>query len=332
MAYWHTGAPHRGSELGWVGRTADVLAPERVPNLLINVASNQSLAVKSARHTPVVFDEPERFARHQWMHAPTDPALNPLKTESAAGNRAFLQDVYRSANTSARDIQAAWQAQTTQADYGIAPMGLPKVAACIKAGLGAQLYYVAFANNAFDTHVQQAALHRRLLSYLCDGVYGFLADLRSAGVSKNVVVLMFSEFSRRAGENANQGTDHGTANVMFMAGDGVRGGHYGSAPDLTQLTELGNVTHTTDFRQVYATALNGWLGVDAAAVDSRCAKPGYVGVSGCRGEYEECPQRKLCARDHGTVFHGHRSLHRARCAGSSSRVHRLERQQSAVCG
>jgi uncharacterized protein (DUF1501 family) len=180
--------------------------------------------------------------------------------------RDYLRDVDRSAQASAALVRRAWQNYQTPVDYGIAPMDLPKVAACIQAGLDTQLYHVSFRNNSFDTHVQQPALHRRLLSYACDGIHGFVRDLQRMGQADRVVVMVYSEFGRRVPENANLGTDHGSANVMFLIGQPVNGGHYGKQPSLTELVNGDNLAHTTDFRQVYATAIQGWLGVDAGPV------------------------------------------------------------------
>jgi len=274
MAYWHTGAPNRGDSRGWMGRLADAMAPERRDNMLINIGARQSLAVRSEVHTPLVFNDPARFQRSRWLPADADRSNAPALQSGGkrAGQtdqnpaRSFLYDVNSSARTSARQIQQAWKAFETPVDYGIAPMDLPKVTACIQAGLPTQLYYVAFQNNAFDTHVNQPSLHRRLLSYASDGIYGFIKDLERIGQADRVLVMVFSEFGRRVAENANLGTDHGTANVMFMAGAGVKGGHYGPPPSLTDLVDGGNLRHTVDFRQVYATAMQSWLGVDAGVV------------------------------------------------------------------
>ena len=144
-------------------------------------------------------------------------------------------------------------------DYGIAPLDLQKVAACIDGGLPARLYYVSFRNNSFDTHGQQPALHQRLLSYACDAIHGFIRDMERLGHGDRVAVMVFSEFGRRVPENSNLGTDHGAANLMFLAGKPVRGGHYGEAPSLTNLEEGDNLRATVDFRRVYATAIDGWL-------------------------------------------------------------------------
>ena len=265
MAYWHTGVPGGGDEFGWLGRLADAL-DERGgagAELLINIASAQSLAVKSRRHTPVVFDDPERFQRRafhsqQALMARVDP-------DDGNASRAYLNDVARSALGASARIRQAWSDYRSPVDYGIAPMDLPKVAACIEAGLPARIYHVAFRNNAFDTHVQQSALHRRLLSYACDGIHGFIRDLERLGQAQRVVVLVHSEFGRRVPENTNLGTDHGTANLMFLAGKPIKGGHYGKPPSLTELTDGENLVHTADFRRVYATAIDGWMQPSAAS-------------------------------------------------------------------
>ncbi len=267
MAYWHTAAPNSGSEFGWIGRLADEMDSKPTPNAIIDIGSTQSLSVKSRRHTPVVFDDPERFQRDAFSQE--RHILNSVTPQNRIRQyenltRRYLLDIANSAQHSSRLIRQAWAEYQTPIDYGIAPIDLPKVAACIKGGLPTQLYHVKFRNNAFDTHVQQPALHRRLLSYACDGIHGFIRDIERLGFGDRVVVMVYSEFGRRVPENANLGTDHGSANVMFMVGNKVKGGHYGRYPSLTDLTAGGNLKHTTDFRQVYATAIDGWLQQNSA--------------------------------------------------------------------
>ncbi|MGB7183107.1 MAG: DUF1501 domain-containing protein [Burkholderiaceae bacterium] len=269
MAYWQTGVPHRGDPHGWMGRLADAMSSQRHDDMLINIGASQSLAVNSKVHTPLVFDDPKRFRRHQWMDARNEAGQQFTQPSIAgSGNRTrdFLRAVNTSALASSAKIRQAWLSYQSNVDYGIAPMDLPKVAACIHAGLSTQLYYVSYRNNAFDTHVNQPALHQRLLSYTCDGIYGFIKDLERIGQSRRVLVMAFSEFGRRVTENANLGTDHGTANVMFLAGAGVRGGHYGRQPSLTNLVDGENLQHTIDFRRVYATCIQEWLGISPEPV------------------------------------------------------------------
>ena len=267
MAYWHTGSPNRGNEFGWLGRVADNLANQRRDNMLVNIGAHQSLAVNSKIHTPVVFDDPHKFQRDRWMSASESPLSNFAGAAfDGRSNRDYLHAIHDSAEASSKLIRSAWQAYTADADYGVAPFDLPKVAACIDAELPTQLYHVSVRNNAFDTHVQQPALHRRLLSYVSDAVTAFIRDLDAKGCADEVVVLLYSEFGRRPAENANQGTDHGTANVMMLAGKPIRGGHYGTPVELSALGSEDNPRHSVDFRRVYASLIDGWLGSSSQVV------------------------------------------------------------------
>jgi uncharacterized protein (DUF1501 family) len=260
MAYWHTAAPNSGEEYGWVGRVADAMQPQHLPNYLVNIDTTQSLAVKSRVHVPVVFDDPERFQRKG--HFQVRPVLEQVTEQPDDTNpaRKFLRETAKSALDASALVRQAWSHYKTPVDYGIVPVQLPKVAALIAAGLPTRLYYVAYRNNAFDTHVQQVDLHARLLTYVSDAVFGFMRDLERLGKAEHVSMLIFSEFGRRVPENANLGTDHGTANYIFLVGKSVKGGHYGERVSLTQLDAGDNLLHTTDFRRVYASVIEGWLG------------------------------------------------------------------------
>ena len=260
MAYWHTAAPNSGEEYGWMGRLADGLDSRRTPNFVVNIGETQSLAVRSRDHTPVVFDDPDKFARQAFVQE--KPVFEHVVDPSGDANpsRAYLQEVARSARDASALVREAWAHYRSPVDYGIVPLDLPKVAALIAAGLPTRLYYTAFRHNAFDTHVHQADLHARLLTYASDAVAGFLRDMERLGRADRVVVMIFSEFGRRVPENTSLGTDHGTANLMFVVGKPVRGGHYGERPSLSALDAGDNLVYTTDFRRVYATVIDGWLG------------------------------------------------------------------------
>ena len=258
MAYWHTAAPNSGNDYGWVGRLADELHPTPAPGLIVNIDTVQSLAVKSRLHTPVVFDEPDRFQRNGFYES---ASLLGASASDARENPAlaYLNAVAASARDSSAKVREAWHAYRSPVDYGIVPLQLPKIAACIAAGMPSRLYYAAFRNNAFDTHVQQADLHQRLLTYAADALHGFMRDLERIGAADRVTVLAFSEFGRRVPENANLGTDHGTANVIFVMGKSVKAGHHGAPPALDVLNADDNLAFTTDFRRVYASVIDGWL-------------------------------------------------------------------------
>ena len=255
MAFWHTAAPNSGASYGWVGRLADVLLPKGLPFAIVNVDATQSLAVRSENHVPIVFDDPNQLVpkgRSMYVEAGNDGQAHNT-------SQSFMRDIARSAKEASAQVGEAWQNYKSPIDYGLVNLDLPKIASLIEARMPTRLYYTSFRNNAFDTHVQQSNLHSRLLTYFSDAVYAFMQDMERIGRADDVMVLVFSEFGRRAAENANLGTDHGTANVMFALGNGVKGGHFGTPSDLTKLDDTDNLIHTTDFRQVIATVIEDWL-------------------------------------------------------------------------
>jgi len=260
MAYWHTAAPNSGEEYGWVGRLADAMAPQAPPNYLVNIGARQSLAVRSRMHVPVVFDDPNKFSQEKFFEEREvlDSVPDSGKVENPS--RRFLLDTAKSARDASSLVRQAWAKYRSPIDYGITGLDLPKVAALIEAGMPTRLYYTSYRNNAFDTHVFQNDTHKRLLTYASDAVSAFIRDLERIKRADDVVVMVFSEFGRRVPENVNLGTDHGTANLMFVAGNQVKGGHYGKLPSLTALDPGDNLIYTTDFRRVYATMISRWLG------------------------------------------------------------------------
>lgn len=266
MAYWHTAMPNSGEEYGWVGRLADAIDPQLTPNFLVNVDETQSLAVRARQHLAVSFDDPRRFARKGLYDQRRLLDAVPDAQSQDNANQRFMRDVAQSVRESSQLVREAWSRYKTPVDYGISPLDLPKIASLIAADMPTRLYYSAFRRNAFDTHVQQAELHQRLLTYASDAVAGFMRDLERIGRAQDVTLLVFSEFGRRVPENTSLGTDHGTANHMYVIGQAVRGGHYGALPSLTKLDEGDNLIHTTDFRRVYASLIEGWLGADAQKV------------------------------------------------------------------
>src|SRR5579875_2753987 len=251
MAYWHTGAPHRGDAFGWLGRLADGMDPRGTPDYLVNVEEHESLAVRARNHVPLVFWKPEDFVRGALF--PEKRALAEVAAPGRPRNptEAFLFGVAGSAQHAEAHVREACNAYRTPVDYGLYKFGLERVAALIAAGFPTRIYYVAFPNNAFDTHVTQADKHARILTYTSDHIAAFVRDMERIGRGDDVAVMVFSEFGRRVAENANLGTDHGTAGPVFVAGAKVRGGHYGAMPSLTELDD-GNMRFTTDFRRVYA--------------------------------------------------------------------------------
>ncbi len=262
MGFWHTGVPHGGEALGWVGRLADAHAPKGTPNAIVNIGSAQSPAVRSAAHSPLVFDNPSQLRREGTAKEKAVLKSFGRRRETANPALDFLRSTARNAAAGGALARDALASYSTPVDYGIGgglAADLRKTAALIAAGLPARIYYVSYRGNAFDTHVHQADLHSRLLMYASDAVHGFMQDLERIGRGGDAALMIFTEFGRRVEENAGRGTDHGTAGPMFVVGKGVRGGFYGQAPSLTDLDD-GNLKMTTDFRRVYAAMIAEWMG------------------------------------------------------------------------
>jgi len=137
------------------------------------------------------------------------------------------------------------------------------VAQMIAGGLPTKVYYTHMTG--FDTHANQQGTHDTLLEQLSTGVEAFYRDLEAQGNAERVVVMAFSEFGRRVAENGSAGTDHGTAAPVFLFGRAIRPGLHGRQPSLTDLVD-GDLKHHVDFRAVYATLLDRWLGADPVRI------------------------------------------------------------------
>jgi uncharacterized protein (DUF1501 family) len=267
MGFWHTGVPNGGESLGWLGRLADRTYDAHTRNMIVDLGNSQSLAVRSARHSPLVFEDPSRFKRDgadDEKHVIAELS-QPRTTHNATLE--FLASTAQNATESSDFVRQAASGYHTPIDYGVGGglgSNLQRVASLIAAGMPTRLYYVTYSGNSFDTHVQQADLHGRLLMYTADAIHGFMEDMQRIGKADQVAMMVFTEFGRRVEENGSLGTDHGTATPMFIVGKGVRGGFYSQHPSLTDLDD-GNMKMTTDFRRVYSTMIKEWLGYDDVA-------------------------------------------------------------------
>jgi uncharacterized protein (DUF1501 family) len=250
-----------------VGRAAAALDPAAArENLIVNIGDSQSLAVKASKHVPLVFADPTRFRRA--LYAQEKGVVESLGTQATPVSAAhkYVLDVTRSAAQASEVVRAAWSKYQQKANPDLRLLDLDKVVALIEADFPTRLYYVPLRGSLFDTHVNQEAPHERQLQYCSDAIAGFMKEMERIGRADDVVVYVHSEFGRRVPENTSLGTDHGTAQVNFVIGKPVKGGLYGAAPSLTNLVLDGNLETTTDFRRVYATLIQEWMGVDAASV------------------------------------------------------------------
>jgi uncharacterized protein (DUF1501 family) len=260
MATWHTARldPEEHKGPGWLGRSLDA-AGSTAPALLVG-SGPPPVAIRGRRSVASAIERMEDFS----LAASADPrkALPP----NGGGEddlSAFLQRSMLEAYAAADRLQQV-VAQTRDVRYP--PSGLASrlqlVAQLLKAGLDARIFYTVQAG--FDTHVAQLSPHGHLLFELSAAVKAFLDDLAAAKLADRVVLLLFSEFGRTVRENDSGGTDHGTAGPVFLAGPAVKGGLVGVTPSLFDLDpEFGDLRRSLDFRQIYATVLENWLGMEA---------------------------------------------------------------------
>ena len=136
---------------------------------------------------------------------------------------------------------------------------LATVAELIQTQPSISIYKVGLGS--FDTHVNQLPRHRNLLAQLSSAIAAFAEEMKAAGRWGDVLLMTYSEFGRRAGENASGGTDHGTAAPHFLIGGALNGGFYGQAPSLSEL-QNGDLIYTSDYRSYYRSVAQGWLGFD----------------------------------------------------------------------
>jgi uncharacterized protein (DUF1501 family) len=264
MAIWQTARLDRLEHggLGWLGRGLDV----------DSVAAGQSGAVYVGAGSPPVALRGRRsattaLARLDDLRLDADVLSQGKAQEERAGEddlKAFVRRSALDAYTTADRMAALAQSSKQDGLYPNTPLAqkLALVAQLLKGGFAARVYYTA--QSGYDTHAGQAPAHAALLSELSGALLAFLDDLHGAKLADRVAVLCFSEFGRRVAENGSAGTDHGTAAPVFLAGPKVKSGLVGATPSLSDLVD-GDIKMAIDFRRVYASVLEAWLGVTSRA-------------------------------------------------------------------
>ncbi|MBA3827026.1 MAG: DUF1501 domain-containing protein [Ktedonobacterales bacterium] len=230
---------------------------------------------------------PEMMAANAAIAAIGDPAAFTVQGDRSAPERddertqRLLQFYQESGNTrfapylgnlakatvnAAQQFQSAVTAYQPAATYPQTALGegLQLIATAITQGLPMRVGHVIIGG--FDTHVEQKTVLAGLYPDLAGSIAAFWQDLTAHGVADNVLMMTWSEFGRRVTENGSAGTDHGAAAPLFVFGPGVNGGIYGDAPDLKNLDVDHSLVFKTDFRSVYATVLDKWMGTDANSI------------------------------------------------------------------
>jgi uncharacterized protein (DUF1501 family) len=239
---------------GWLARAFSTAPPPSrfaADDVVVGSAEMGPFAGGSTRAIALV--NTEQFLRQARRAAPATDGRNPalghiLRVErdivQAAANLDGKHEFATAFPRSALGNAIRTAAQVASSSGGVAAM---------KVSLG-----------GFDTHSNQPATHTRLLKDLAEGLVALRSALKEINRWDNTLVVTYAEFGRRPRENLSRGTDHGTANAHFVLGGRVRGGLYGLSPGLSRLDGNGNPPFAVDFRELYATVLERWWGLDAA--------------------------------------------------------------------
>jgi uncharacterized protein (DUF1501 family) len=280
---WSTADPSSPQGPGWLGRYLDTLPSPVDPLTGWSTAAEvpHSLAGRSAGVPAIPNVQQYAFAS---PNGGTDALLArqsatrisshvPVDRPHLAFVNATAQDAFSTLDRVAQVATYVPSAAYPNNGLGVA---LRTVAGAMARGVGTRVFWVQ--TGGFDTHSGQNTnldngAYPNLMTTLDGSLTAFYTDLLNQGLLTDTLVLQFSEFGRRITENGSQGTDHGAAGLMLALGGGVRGGLYGTAPNLrpapdnaTLENNGGDVRYETDFRSVYATVIDGWLGGDSRAI------------------------------------------------------------------
>jgi len=264
---------------GWLGRYFDSCCKGEDPAVGVSIGNQPPQAFSAAEPKGISFSRPEQFrfiagqasdpaAAEEFFRSTneTSPDANDggsigmLQGGGGGGGDAldFLRRTALDAQMSSDKVLEITRKSKAPVAYpgGNLASSLNLVARLIGGGMPTRVYYVS--QGGYDTHSNQSNSHDRLMGELDASLTAFVADLKAQGNFNRVVLMTFSEFGRRVAQNASGGTDHGAAAPLFVLGGGVKPGIYGEAPSLTKLHD-GDLIHTVDFRNVYATLLGQWL-------------------------------------------------------------------------
>lgn len=286
---WETANPETVVGTGWLGNYLDATLCESNCSTNVPAASIGRALPLSLRGEQIVvpsianlesfqFQTNERYPQDHDAQVNTVLAINESMSDGDSYG-ATVANTGLSALRSADTIQEAASQYNSAVEYPQNPFaqGLQLIAQLIGGGLGTQIMHVSIGG--FDTHAEQPEMHANLLSSVDTGVAAFYEDLVNMGVADDVLLMSFSEFGRRVRENGSSGTDHGTSAPMFILGNPTIAGLYGEHPglDTNSLDNNGDMLHNVDFRSVYSTVLESWLGVDPADIlGARYENLGFV--------------------------------------------------------
>lgn len=268
MDIWHTASDSREYlKTGWIGRYLDSqCAGHCQPYQALEIDDQLSLSMKGEQVKGLAVSDSKRlYSQTQNSFYQQLARLNHEEYE----NVDYLYKTLAETISSADYIHAKTKITSSTTTYPPHELGrrMKTIADFIRSGVDCRVYYVS--HGSFDTHVNQQPQQHRLLTQYAEALDAFLLDLKSQDQLDNVMVMSFSEFGRRIKQNASNGTDHGAANVLFLAGSSLKpDATLSASPNLTD-TDQGDLKYSIDFRDVYATLLDRWLEIPSEAILGR---------------------------------------------------------------
>ncbi len=276
MDIWQTGSSSdEYLSTGWLGRYLDDIHSKNkntVPHFALEMDDTLSLALKGTKKSGFAAQDLNRLKRTTStpvVKALLDSQSNSLKSHHDHSHDEQVSYLYQTLSNTAASSEYLFEKNKggkTSADYPNDRFGkdLQQISKLIEAGSDSQIYYVSLGG--FDTHANQRNQQERNLKSYAEGIEALQKDLKKNGNWNDTLIMTFSEFGRRVGENASRGTDHGTANVVFLAGGNLKKKQFvGQAPNLTDL-DNGDLKFKIDFRQIYSDILKNWLKTDAKTI------------------------------------------------------------------
>jgi len=266
MDIWQTGS---GSgeyiTTGWVGRYLDAQCHGcDKPTYALEIDDVLSLALKGENAKAIAMKDPQRL-----FGTSNEKFFKDVLKDHANSGEETVDYLYKTMSetlSSANYIFQQSRAHPSTTEYPKTELGngLKTIASLIFSDINTKVYYISLGS--FDTHVNQENQQQRLFTELSDAVKAFSKDLKVNNRFNDVLMFTFSEFGRRVSQNASGGTDHGTANNMFLIGGALKQkGIINAMPDLNDLSE-GDLKYKIDFKTVYATVLKNWLDADDTAI------------------------------------------------------------------
>lgn len=266
MDIWHTASDSSEYlQTGWLGRFLDNNCQGcALPYHALEVDDSLSLAMKGEQRSGFAMSNPKTLKRTAGNRFLRAAAKNQQQAHNE--NVAYLYKTMIETQSSADYLYEQSEVHDSKVDYpkNAFAKDLRQIAELITADTDTKIYYVTLGG--FDTHAAQRNTHGRLLQRYAESMAAFIKDLKQNNLFDDTLIMTFSEFGRRVQQNASNGTDHGTANNLYLMGGNLKqAGFYNAAPNLQDL-DKGDLKYQIDFRNIYASILEDWLDTKSSLI------------------------------------------------------------------